>query len=287
MVFALMVAPVLGLLAVSFARYDGLRLVWEFTTDNYQRVLSEEALFENSATVFGITLPSFLPIYLALILKSVLVSLAVTSVAVLIAFPVSIYLVSLPRRSRSLLLFLIALPFLTSYLLRIFAWKFLLGREGLINGGLMDIGVIHAPLEFLLYSPTAVAITMVNVHLTLAVIPIFLSMSKIDEDLYAASADLGDTPWRRFKRVTLPLSLPGVTSAVLLVLIPAAGDFVGPGMVGGTSGSMVGTSIASFFREGNDPPMGAALVVVSLIVVSLIALAVVALIGRFRGGVRQ
>jgi spermidine/putrescine transport system permease protein len=283
-VLLFMIIPFGGLVAVSFAGYDGLNVVWQFTLDNYHRVLTEKPVIAKSIGIFGLAFPAETPVYLALIAKSILVSLAVTIAVILIGYPVAIYLSRLPDHKKSLYLFIITLPFWTSYLLRIFAWKFILGQSGLINGTLVKSGVIAAPLEFLLYSPAAVTITLIHTWVTLAIIPIFLSVDKIDRSLYDAAADLGDNAWRMFRRVTLPLSLPGVRSAALLVFIPAVGDFVGPSLVGGTSGSLVGNAVLSFFKAGDYPPMGSALVMTTLCAVAIVTLFLNALLRRGAAG---
>lgn len=267
-----LVIPFAGLVAVSFAQFDGLNVIWQFTLEHYQRVLTEKSIMSKSINVFGLSLPPEMPVYIALIVKSVLVSVVVTVATILIGYPVAIYMSRLPDNKKALYLFIITLPFWTSYLLRIFAWKFVLGQSGLINGTLTKAGIISAPFEFLLYSPTAVTITLIHTWVTLAIIPIFLSIDKIDRSLYDASADLGDNAWRTFRRVTLPLSRPGVRSAVLLVFIPTVGDFVAPSLIGGTSGSMVGNAVLSFFKAGNYPPMGSALIMTSLCAVVILIL---------------
>lgn len=270
-VLVFLLIPFIGLIAVSFARFDGLFVVWDLTWENYRRVLTEQSIMSTSIGVFGLQLPAGLPIYTALILKSIIVSLAVTFICLLIGFPIALYLSTVPEHRKSTYLFLITLPFWTSYLLRIFAWKFILGQSGVINRTLVESGLVAKPLEFLIYSPTAVAITLVHTWIVLAVIPIFLSVDKIDRSLYDASADLGDGKWRTLTRVTLPLALPGIRSAALLVFIPTVGDFVAPALVGGTSGALVGNAILSFFKAANYPPMGAALVTTTLCAVLLIA----------------
>ncbi len=120
--------------------------------------------------------------------------------------------------------------------LRVFAWKMILGYNGVINSGLMALGLIHQPLEFLLYNPTAVVVTLAHAWAAFAILPIYVSLEKIDRSLLEAAADLGDGPVRRFFRITLPLSLPGVIGAAVLIFVPTTGDYVTPSLVGGTRG---------------------------------------------------
>ncbi len=137
-------------------------------------------------------------------------------------------------RRKLLWIILITVPFWTSYLLRVFAWKVILGFNGAINSGLISLGVIDQPLEFLLYNPTAVTITLAHAWAAYAILPIYVSLEKIDRSLLEAATDLGDGPLRRFLRITLPLSLPGTIAATLLVFIPTVGDYLTPSLVGGT-----------------------------------------------------
>ena len=131
-------------------------------------------------------------------------------------------------------LILITIPFWTSYLLRVFAWKVILGFNGVINSGLISLGIIDKPLEFLLYNPTAVVITLAHAWAAFAILPIYVSLEKIDRSLLEAATDLGDGPLERFLRVTLPLSAAGRHRRRLLVFIPTVGDYVTPTLVGGT-----------------------------------------------------
>jgi spermidine/putrescine transport system permease protein len=167
-------------------------------------------------------------------------------------------------------LILITVPFWTSYLLRVFAWKVILGYNGVINSGLMELGLISEPLEFLLYNPFAVVLTLAHAWAAFAILPIYVSLEKIDRSLLEAASDLGENPVWCFLRVTLPLSMPGLIAASLLVFIPTVGDFVTPNLVGGTSGIMIGNVIQSLFGRANNWPFGAALSIISMVAITLI-----------------
>jgi spermidine/putrescine transport system permease protein len=134
----------------------------------------------------------------------------------------------------------------------------------------MSMGLIKEPLEFILYNPTAVIITLAHAWLAFAILPIYVSLEKIDRTLLEAATDLGDGPVERFLRVTLPLSLPGVIAASLLVFIPTVGDYVTPTLVGGTSGIMIGNVIQSLFGKANNWPLGAAVSIMMMLAVTLI-----------------
>jgi spermidine/putrescine transport system permease protein len=168
---------------------------------------------------------------------------------------------------------LITVPFWTSYLLRVFAWKVILGYNGVINSGLISLGLIDEPLGFILYNPSSVVITLTHAWLAFAILPIFVSLEKIDRSLLEAATDLGDGPVARFLRITLPLSLPGVIAASLLIFIPTVGDYVTPNLVGGTSGIMIGNVIQTLFGKANNWPLGAAVSLIMMLVVTLLVCA--------------
>lgn len=253
MVLGLGFAVVL-LFAFSFWSQEYLTVVREFTTANY------EAFFAKR-------------MYPALLLRSVGISALVTLVTVLLAYPCAYFIAFRVRRRKLIWLALITVPFLTSYLLRVFAWKIVLGYEGVINSALMSLGIVGEPLGFLLYSRTAVIITLAHAWAAFALLPIYVSLEKIDRSLLEAATDLGDGPVARFLRVTLPLSMPGVISAGLLVFIPTVGDYVTPSLVGGTEGMMIGNIIQSQFGKANDWPLGAALSVITMVAITLLVCA--------------
>ena len=145
----------------------------------------------------------------------------------------------------------------------------MLGYNGVINSGLKTLGFISEPLEFLLYNPAAVMITLAHAWAAFAILPIYVSLEKIDRSLLEAARDLGENAFITFVRVTLPLSLPGVIAASLLVFIPTVGDYVTPSLVGGPSGIMIGNIIQSMFGKALNWPLGAAISVISMLTVAL------------------
>ena len=212
------------------------------------------------------------PVYKALLFRSLAISGACTVATVLLAYPMAYYVAFHVHRHKMLWIILMTLPFWTSYLLRVFAWKVILGFNGVINSGLKAMGLIDQPLEFLLYSPTAVVITLAHAWAAFAILPIYVSLEKIDRSLLEAAADLGEGAVGRFLRVTLPLSLPGVVAAMLMIFVPTVGDYVTPALVGGPDGLMMANIIYAQFGRVNDWPMGAALAISMLLTVALIAL---------------
>ncbi|MGR3466432.1 MAG: ABC transporter permease, partial [Shimia sp.] len=154
----------------------------------------------------------------------------------------------------------------------VFLWKVILGFNGVVNSGLQTLGLIEEPLTFILYNLNAVVITLAHAFAPFAILPIFVALEKIDRSLLEASRDLGESHVSTFLRVTLPLAMPGVIAAVLIVFIPTIGDYVTPRLVGGTEGLMIANMIQTQFLRLNNAPMGAALAVIAMLSVSAVAL---------------
>jgi spermidine/putrescine transport system permease protein len=268
-IVAMLVAPMLALVTLSFWTQNGFDLDTSFTLANYWALIEPA---DEPTMWMGIPFPFKNPVYAILMLKSLVMSLAVTAAVILIAYPMAYFLAFRVTRYKALWIIIITIPFWTSYLLRVFSWKIMLGFNGVINSGLMSLGIISEPLSFLLYNPPAVVITLTHAWVTFAVLPIYVSLEKIDRSLLEAATDLGDSKWQRFRRVTLPLSLPGIISAALLVFIPTVGDYVTPTLVGGPGGTMIGNSIQSLFLKQDNSPRGAALSIVMMAIVALLSL---------------
>jgi spermidine/putrescine transport system permease protein len=210
-------------------------------------------------------------IYGKLLVRSIWMSATVTLITILLAYPIAYFLAFRVRKNIMTWLILINLPFWTSYLLRVLAWKIMLGNSGVINSSLEGLGFIQEPLEFLLYSKFSVILTLVHAWAAFAILPIYLSLSKIDHSLLEAAADLGESPARTFIRVTLPLSMPGVIAAAIIEFIPTVADYITPMMVGPPNG-MIGQIIAAQFLVVNNMPLGAALTIIMMIAITTIAL---------------
>ena len=210
--------------------------------------------------------------YRALFYRSLEISSLVTVITVLLAYPMAYFVAFRADKSKYVWLILVTIPFWTSYLLRVFAWKVILGYNGLINSGLMNLGLIHRPLEFLLYNPFAVVVTLAHAWAPFAILPIYVSLEKIDRSLLEAAADLGDGALRRFLRITLPLSLPGVIAAAVIIFVPTTGDYVTPSLVGGSNGVMIANIIEEQFDKIGNWPLGAALAMASMAAVGIVSL---------------
>jgi len=216
-------------------------------------------------------------VYTKLLLRSLWISATCTFATIVISYPMAYYVAFHVHRRKAVWIILMTLPFWTSYLLRIFTWKVILGYNGAINSGLIGLGVIDKPLEFLLYNPSAIVITLTHAWAAFAILPIYVSLEKIDRSLLEAATDLGDGPVARFLRVTLPLSLPGVIAATILIFIPTVGDYVTPALVGGPDGLMLANIIQAHFGIINNWPGGAALAILAMIVVSVISILYIAM----------
>ncbi len=247
------IVPFLLMSAMSLWTQIGFDYADDWSVRNYTTILSE-------------------PLYTTLLLRSLGMAMAATLLTVVLAYPMAYFLAFHVHRNKLVWLIIITLPFWTSYLLRVFAWRVILGYEGVINSGLMEIGLIAEPLNVLLYSRTAVIITLAHAWAAFALLPIYVSLEKIDKSVLEASADLGEGPVMRFFRVILPLSMPGVIAGTFLMFIPTVGDYVTPALVGGPNAQMIGNLVQLQFGTVNNWPMGAALAITMILSITLVGL---------------
>ncbi len=216
--------------------------------------------------------------YFAIIGRSLFLSLVTSATCLLCAYPVAYFLAIHVRRRKNILLFLLTLPFWVNFLVQVYAWFFILEHDGLINKSLLALGIIDTPL-LLASSSVSIFVVMVYCYLPFMIMPLYTRLEKIDPRLLEASADLGATPWQTFKRVTLPLSFPGIKTGMLLVLIQAFGEFVVPALFGGSKYMLVGSLISYYFFTARDNALGAAFTSISSLVL-LITIATLYLIVR-------
>jgi spermidine/putrescine transport system permease protein len=259
----LLAFPLTAIVLISFWTQDFLALDTTFTLANYRKIWSE-------------------PIYTALLGRSLFVSAVVTLVTVLLAYPVA-YFVSfhVPPERKALWLFLITIPFWTSYLIRVFLWRVILGYNGVVNTALLEVGLIDEPLTFILYNLNSVIITLAHAYAVFAILPIYVALEKIDRSLLEAAQDLGENRFTTFLRVTLPLSVPGIIGAILIVFIPVIGDYITPELMGGPGGRLISNMIQIQFLQVNNAPMGSALSLVTMLAVGLVSLLLVLLLSRW------
>ena len=263
----MLAAPILVVIAHSFWTQNYLTIDRTFTLENYRIALTE-------------------PIYRDLLMRSLALSMSVAFLTVMLAYPVAYYISFHGGRYKGLLLFLITIPAWTSYLLRVMSWKVILGYKGVLNTALLGTGIIDEPSTAFLYNSNAVLITLTHAWAVFAILPIYVSLEKVDRTLVEAATDLGDGPIRRFLRVTLPLTIPGIVAALIIVMIPTVGDYVTPRLVGGKDGVMIASAIEVQFKKGANWPLGAALSVTTMIVITVVAVSCVGVLRWAAGRIR-
>jgi spermidine/putrescine transport system permease protein len=243
---AFVVAPAGILFVYSFAERDELgRVVFTFTLENYRRV--------------------FDPVYLGVFGRSVAYAGVTTAICVVLAYPVAWTMARAAEPWRRRLLLLVMIPFWTSFLIRTYAWITILKAEGLLNGALLQLGLITVPLE-LLYTPGAVIVGLVYAYLPFMILPLYASAEKVEPAVIEAAQDLGCGPWRAFLQVVVPLTQPGLAAGVIMVFVPAIGMFAISDLMGGARVPMIGNVIQDqFVGQARDKPFGAALGIVFLL----------------------
>ncbi|MGA7623575.1 MAG: ABC transporter permease [Candidatus Acidiferrales bacterium] len=199
------------------------------------------------------------PIYLQVLFRSMGIAASVTVCALLLGYPLAYYLSFHAAKRKDLLYQLVIIPLWASYLVRGYAWKTILGSDGVLNGLLQYLHITHKPVEFLLYSPFAVIITLTHIYTPFTLLPIYASLEHIPRNLVEASHDLGASPWSTFRRVILPLSLPGLLAGATFAFVLTLGDFLAPLLVGGPSGIMISNIVVSLFGAAYNWPLGAAI----------------------------
>ncbi len=231
----------LGLLfAYSFFRVDMVTIVKEPGLGNYLRILTS-------------------PTYRALILDALLRGVEIAAITAVIAYPVAFFIAKRVRHLKSAFLTALLIPLYTGDLVRIFAWRVVLGSEGVLNTFLMWLGVIDAPIRALLFSPTATVIVLTYNYLPFMVFGLWLAFESLDDRILEAAADLGAGPARAFLRVVLPLTAPGLLAGGLMVFALTVGDYLTPQLIGGSSGVTVISAINDLFGTAFDWPLGSAI----------------------------
>ena len=240
--------PSLMVLVTSFLTRDADFLIqYQFSLEGWKSVLD--------------------PSFISLLWDSVFMAMMTAAICLSIAYPFSICLMGLPQRWRSIILFLLIVPFWTNSLVRIYAIQFMLGKKGLINQGLEFVGLIDKPLD-LLYSKFAVIFGLSYILLPFMILPIYSSMEKLDFKLLDAAKDLGANATERLLRITLPLTLPGIIAGCLMVILPAMGMFFVADLLGGSKHALLGNVIKNQFIQTRDWPFGAAL---SILMIALLS----------------
>jgi len=207
------------------------------------------------------------PTYLSVLFRSLRIAAAVTLLALLLGYPLAYYLSFHAAKRKGLLYQLVIIPLWASYLVRGYAWKTILGSDGVLNGLLQYLHITRHPVEFFLYSPFAVVLTLTHIYTPFTFLPIYASLEHVPRNLIEASHDLGASPWSTFRRVILPLSLPGVLAGATFAFVLTLGDFLAPLLVGGASGIMISNIVVSLFGAAYNWPLGAAISLCMLLLV--------------------
>lgn len=265
--FLVLAAPLLTVLIYSVMTGGRGAVSLPFTFENYYEVFTK-------------------PQYRAVMLRSLTVAFFVTVVTVTLAYPIA-YFVSFKVQpsKKPLWLFLITIPFWMSFVIRVALWRTILGYNGVVDAFLMEIGIVSEPLNLLSNGVLSIVITLSHAYAPFAVLPIFVSLEKVDRSLLEAGQDLGESKLMTFLRVTLPLSLPGVIAAVLIVFIPTVGDYVTPELIGGGKVPMISNFVETQMLKQRNFAMGSAIAAAAMMIVALISLAFLLMNLRFvKGG---
>jgi spermidine/putrescine transport system permease protein len=213
------------------------------------------------------------PIYLSVLFRSMRIAGAVTLFALLLGYPLAYFLSFHAAKRKGLLYQLVIIPLWASYLVRGYAWKTILGTDGVLNGLLQYLHITRHPVEFFLYSPFAVVLTLTHIYTPFTFLPIYASLEHVPRNLVEASHDLGASPWSTFRRVILPLSLPGVLAGATFAFVLTLGDFLAPLLVGGASGIMISNIVVSLFGAAYNWPLGSAISLCMLLLVTTLLFA--------------
>lgn len=251
-------------------------VIREFSTDGWVALLFTYDIFDDQWVLADA--------HLTIFWRSVWLSLATTALTFVIGFPTAWFIATRPPKARALWLFLITIPFWTSYIIRVSLWFVILGYDGMLDKALMSLGIMNTQLNFASYGIPAIIFVLAHAYAPFAVLPIFVSLEKVDRSLLEAGQDLGESRWRTFLRVTLPLSMPGVIAAALIVFIPTVGDYVTPKLVGDGKEPMIANFIETQLLRLQNMPQGSAFAVASMLMVGIVSVVFVLLNRRFIGG---
>lgn len=268
----LLIIPLALIVVTSLGRRspDG-NIIYAFTFDNYLRLLG----ISLTAPCGGQAPPCFDSLYATILWRSILLGIETTVLVILIGYPLAYFIARAPARRRNVYLFLVLVPLWTNFVIRLYAWIILLRAEGVINTALgWGFSLFHLPFEplQLLYTPGAVLVGMVYEFLPFMILPMYTSLEKIEPKLYEAASDLGATAFRRFWRVTLPLSLPGIVAGTVLVFVPVMGAFIVSDILSGRQVILVGNLIQRQFLDARDPAFGSAASIILMVLTLTVTL---------------
>lgn len=242
----LVAAPMFYVLFLSFMSTDGYQVVYKFSLDNYKNLLN--------------------PAYIEIYYNSFIIAFFTTLICILVGYPFAYHMAKAGRRKKTIMMIMLMVPFWTNSLIRLSGWKTILGKTGLLNTALLDVGLIKEPLE-ILYTRGAVLLGMVYILIPYMILPLFASIDKLDQSLLEASYDLGANRVKTFFHVTLPLTSAGIFSGSIMIFIPSLGFFFVSDIMGGGKTQLIGNLIENQFKAANNWPLGASL---SMILIFLI-----------------
>jgi spermidine/putrescine transport system permease protein len=247
-VSAFLLLPYASLFVISFWQVHSQQIVHQWTLHNYGQLVSN-------------------PVYLEVLGRSARIAASVTTLALLLGVPLAYFISMRAGRFKNLLYQLVIIPLWVSYLVRAYAWKTILGGNGVLNTLLIHVGILHQPAAFLLYSPFAVILTLTHIYTPFVFLPAYASMAHIPKALMEASDDLGASPSRAFWKIIFPLSLPGIIAGATFAFVLSLGDFIAPLLIGGPNGIMISNIVVSLFGAAYDWPLGSAISLCILILV--------------------
>jgi spermidine/putrescine transport system permease protein len=247
-VLVLLFVPYALLLLHSFWSVENQNIVHAWGFQNYRTLLAQ-------------------PMYRSVLTNSLKIAATVTLCVVFLGYPLAYFVSFHCHRHKDLIYRLVIIPLWVSYLVRGYAWKTILGSDGVLNGLLQYLHVTHEPVGFLLYSPFAVIVTLTHIYTPFLFLPVYASLEHIPRPLLEASQDLGARPFRTFWKVIFPLSLPGLISGAVFSFVLTLGDFLAPLLVGGPSGIMISNVVVSLFGAAYNWPLGAAIALCMLLLV--------------------
>jgi spermidine/putrescine transport system permease protein len=264
----LLIVPLILTAIVSFGRRnaDG-GVIYTFTLDNYARLIGFSTQCDNGAAT------CFSSLYIDILTRSLVLALQTTLLVILLAYPLAYFIARARANQRNTFLFMVLVPLWTNFVIRVYAWMMILRTQGVLNGvlgyfaGLLKIPFV--PLD-MLYTPGAVLVGMVYEFLPFMILPIYTSLEKIDNSLYEAAADLGASAFQTLRRITLPLSMPGVVAGTILVFIPVMGTFIVSDILGGRQVILVGNLIQRQFLDARDPTFGSAASLILMIMTLIV-----------------
>lgn len=205
------------------------------------------------------------PLFLKVIVQSLLLAFGTTMGTLLLGYPVAYFIAFYVHTRKILYIFLLSLPFWTNIIVQVYAWFFILEKNGLLNKSLLALGIINHPIE-ILYNQMSVLVVMIYCYLPFMIIPLYNALEKIDKKMLEASKDLGATDWQTLQKITIPLSATGIRTGIILVFVPSFGEFVIPALIGGSKAFSVGSLITLYYIEMYNKPLGGTFTVIASII---------------------